>query len=87
MSTAGIVPTRLAPARRLRLLAGALILLTVLISSSAFLSWRGIDYERERFYVNQIASFQIADQLQSEVLKLDSHLLDYLASHRYRVLH
>lgn len=82
MSRNPIDPMNMSVTRRLRLLAGALILLAVLISSSAFLSWRGIDYVRERFYVNQIASFQIADQLQSEVLQLDSHLLTYRASHR-----
>ncbi len=81
MSRKRIDPMNISVTRRLRLLAIALILLAVLICSSAFLSWRGIDYMGRRFYLNQTASFQIADQLQSEVLKLNSHLVTYRASH------
>jgi signal transduction histidine kinase len=80
MSRKRINPMNSSVPRRLRLLAIALILLAVLIGSSAFLSWRGIDDVRDRFFLNQTASFQIADHLQSEVLQLDSHLLTYRAS-------
>ena len=82
MITRPIDPTHLSVTKRLRLLAGALILLAALICSSAFLSWRAIARVRDRFSFNQTASFQIADQLQSEVLELHSHLLTSLASGR-----
>ena len=75
-------PIKIPVTRRLLLLGVALALLAVLIGWSAFVSWRGIGYLRGRFAAGQIASFQIADQLQAEVLKLDSQLLKYQASRR-----
>jgi len=82
MSNQRIDPMNLSVTRRLRLLAIALVLLAVLICSSAFLSWREIAYVRTRFDVGQSATFLLADHLQAEVFKLDSHLLTYRASHR-----
>ena len=64
-------------ARQLFLLAAVLTFLALLIGWSAFVSWREIRELRGGFTTAQIESFRIADQLQTGLLKLDSHLRKY----------
>jgi signal transduction histidine kinase len=65
-------------ARQLFLLGAALTFLALLIGWSAFASWREIRELRGGFTTAQLESFRIADQLQTELLKLESYL------HKYR---
>lgn len=64
-------------ARQLLLLAATLAFLALLIGWSAFVSWREIRELRGGFTTAQLESFRIADQLQTGLLKLDSHLRNY----------
>jgi signal transduction histidine kinase len=64
-------------ARQLLLLGVAVICLALLIGWSAFVSWREIRELRRGFTTSQLESFRIADQLQTGLLKLDSHLRKY----------
>ena len=64
-------------ARQLFLLGAALTFLALLIGWSALVSWREIRELRGGFTTAQIESFRIADQLQTGLLKLDSHLRKY----------
>jgi len=69
-------------ARQLLLLAAVLTFLALLIGRSAFVSWREIRELRRGFTTAQLESFRIADQLQAELLKLDSRLLKYADGRR-----
>ena len=67
--------------RRLFALTSALTLLILLIGWSAVVSWRAIGRLRTSVTTAQMESSRIVDHLQGEVLKLDSLLLKYRASH------
>ena len=69
-------------ARQLVLLAVALACLALLISWSAFVSWREIRDLRGALTTAQLQSFRIADQLQARLRILGSHLRKYGDGHR-----
>ncbi len=68
---------KITAARQLVLLAVALACLALLISWSAFVSWREIRDLRGALTTAQLQSFRIADQLQARLRILGSHLRKY----------